>query len=66
MAGDLERAEKLRQNMVADVAHELRTPLSNIQGYMEALRDGIMKPDKKTIRSLYEEASLLSRLVDDL
>jgi signal transduction histidine kinase len=66
MAGDLERAEKLRQNMVADIAHELRTPLSNIQGYMEALRDGVMKPDAKTIRSLYEEASLLSRLVDDL
>lgn len=66
MAGDLERAEKLRQNMVADVAHELRTPLSNIQGYLEALRDGVIKPDAKTIRSLYEEASLLSRLVDDL
>jgi len=66
MAGDLERAEKLRQSMVADIAHELRTPLSNIQGYLEALRDGMMKPDKKTIRSLYEEASLLSRLVDDL
>jgi len=66
MAGDLEHTEKLRQNMVADVAHELRTPLSNIQGYLEALRDGVMKPDKDTIRSLYEEASLLSRLVDDL
>jgi signal transduction histidine kinase len=66
MASDLERAEKLRQNMVADIAHELRTPLSNIQGYLEALRDGLVKPDKKAIRSLYEEASLLSRLVDDL
>jgi len=66
MAVDLERAEKLRQNMVADVAHELRTPLSNIQGYLEALRDGVIKPDAKAIRSLYEEASLLSRLVDDL
>ena len=66
MAGDLERAEKLRQNVVADVAHELRTPLSNIQGYLEALRDGVMKPDKAAIRSLYEEASLLSRLVNDL
>jgi len=66
MAGDLERAEKLRKNMVADVAHELRTPLSNIRGYLEALRDGVMKPDKKNINSLYEEASLLSRLVDDL
>jgi len=66
MANDLERAEKLRQNMVADVAHELRTPLSNVRGYLEALRDGMIKPNKETIRSLYEEASLLSRLVDDL
>jgi len=66
MAGDLERADKLRQNMVADVAHELRTPLSNIQGYLEALRDGVIKPDAKAIRSLHEEAQLLSRLVDDL
>jgi signal transduction histidine kinase len=66
MASDLEHTEKLRKNMVADVAHELRTPLSNIQGYLEALQDGVMKPDKETIRSLYEEAVLLSRLVDDL
>jgi len=66
MASDLEHMEKLRQNMVADVAHELRTPLSNIRGYLEAIRDGVIKPDKKTIRSLNEEAVLLSRLVDDL
>jgi len=66
MASDLERAEQLRQNMVADVAHELRTPLSNIRGYLEAARDGVIKPDADVIRSLNEEASLLSRLVDDL
>jgi len=66
MASDLERAEQLRQNMVADVAHELRTPLSNIRGYLEAVRDGVMGPDADTIRSLDEEATLLSRLVDDL
>lgn len=66
MADDLERTEKLRQNMVADAAHELRTPLSNIRGYLEAIRDGIKKPDADTIRSLDEEARLLSRLVDDL
>ena len=66
MADDLERAEQLRRNMVADAAHELRTPLSNIRGYLEAIRDGIMKPDADTIRSLDEEASSLSRLVDDL
>ncbi|MFC1980030.1 sensor histidine kinase [Chloroflexota bacterium] len=66
MAGDLERDEQLRQNMVADVAHELRTPLSNIRGYLEAARDGVIKPDADTIRSIDEEAILLSRLVDDL
>jgi signal transduction histidine kinase len=66
MASDLERAEQLRRNMVADVAHELRTPLTNLRGYLEAVRDGVIKPDANAIRSLDEEASLLSRLVDDL
>ena len=66
MASDLERAERLQRNMVADVAHELRTPLSNIRGYLEAVRDGVIAPDENTIRSLDEEATLLSRLVDDL
>jgi signal transduction histidine kinase len=66
MASDLEQAEQLRRNLVADVAHELRTPLSNIRGYLEAIRDGVMKPDAATIRSVDEEAALLSRLVNDL
>jgi signal transduction histidine kinase len=66
MAADLERTEQLRRNMVADVAHELRTPLSNLRGYLEAISDGVIKPDKKAIRSLYEEAAILSRLVNDL
>ncbi|MDD5590918.1 MAG: ATP-binding protein [Dehalococcoidales bacterium] len=66
MAGDLERDIQLRQSIVADVAHELRTPLSNLRGYLEAVRDGVIAPDPDTIRSLNEEAALLSRLVDDL
>jgi signal transduction histidine kinase len=66
MAGDLEYAEQLRRNMVADVAHELRTPLSNIQGYLEAIRDGMVEPDGAAIRSLNEETALLSRLVNEL
>jgi len=66
MADDLEHAEQLRRNLVADVAHELRTPLSNIQGYLEAIRDRVMKPNATTIRSLNEETALLSRLVDEL
>lgn len=66
MAAELERAEQLRRNLVADVAHELRTPLSNIKGYLEAIRDRVMKPNAATIQSLTEETELLSRLVDEL
>lgn len=66
MAADLEHAEQLRRNLVADIAHELRTPLSNIQGYLEAIRDRVIKPNTVTIRSLNEETALLSRLVDEL
>lgn len=66
MADGLTRLEQLRRNMVTDVAHELRTPLSNIRGYLEALRDGVIEPNAEVIESLYEEAMLLSRLVDDL
>lgn len=66
MATGLERTEKLRKNMVADVAHELRTPLSNVSGYLEAIRDDVIKPDAAAIGSLSEEVNLLSRLVDDL
>ncbi len=66
MADDLQHTETLRRDMVADTAHELRTPLSNIKGYLEAIRDGVVQPDAGTINSLYEEAALLSRLVEDL
>ena len=66
MADNLERNESLRRNMVADVAHELRTPLSNLKGYLEAISDGVVKPDEETIHSLNDEASTLSRLVNDL
>jgi signal transduction histidine kinase len=66
MAVGLERLEQLRRGMVSDIAHELRTPLSNIRGYLEAMRDGVTRPDPALIASLHEEALLLTRLVDDL
>lgn len=66
MADNLEHNERLRRNMVADIAHELRTPLSNLSGYLEAIQDGLVEPDTTTIRSLNEEASTLARLVNDL
>ncbi len=66
MADGLARQERLRRNMVTDVAHELRTPLTNIRGYLEALRDGVARPEPALLASLHDEALLLNRLVDDL
>ncbi|MEM7115817.1 MAG: ATP-binding protein [Chloroflexota bacterium] len=66
MAAGLQQQEQLRRNMVSDIAHELRTPLSNIRGYLEAVQDGVLEPDTDTINSLHEESLLLNRLIADL
>lgn len=66
MAATLERSEALKRRMVVDVAHELRTPLTNIRGLLEAVEDGLRRPDAETLASLREEAELLERLVEDL
>ena len=66
MAAGLEKAEKQRQNMIADIAHELRTPLSVLQGNLQAILDDVYPLDKAEISQLYDETRLLSRLVDDL
>jgi signal transduction histidine kinase len=66
MADGLARLEELRRQLVTDVAHELRTPLTNIRGYLEAIRDGVVEPERAVIDSLHEEAMLLSHLVEDL
>lgn len=66
MADDLQRSLQTQRNMIADTAHELRTPLSNIRGYVEAIRDGVIESDDETISTLDHETTVLSHLVDDL
>ncbi len=66
MAAGLEKAEQQRKNLVADVAHELRTPLSNIQGYVEAMRDGVLEHDQATLDTVHAQTMHLGRLVEDL
>lgn len=66
MAAALERDRELRHNMVADIAHELRTPLSVLRGNVEAMLDGVTEPTKENLQSLHEETLLLGRLVEDL
>ena len=66
MAANLEDAERQRRNLVADVAHELRTPVSNIQGYLEAVKDGLLQPDENTIETIHGQVIHLGHLVEDL
>lgn len=66
MADHLDREDRLRRNLVADVAHELRTPLAILQGSTEALLDGVDQPTPEVLGSLNDEVTRLRRLVGDL
>lgn len=66
MAAGLEKAEQERRRLLADIAHELRTPLSVIQGNLRALLDDVFPLEKSEIATIYDETLLLSRLVADL
>ncbi|MEV7358776.1 ATP-binding protein [Kitasatospora sp. NPDC091276] len=66
MAQRREQLEELRRAMVGDIAHELRTPLSNIRGWLEAVEDGVVTADGALTSSLLEEALQLQHLIDDL
>ena len=66
MAQALEHNEQLRRRMVADIAHELRTPLSVIRANLEALQDGVFPLERESLTPIHEEMLLLARLVEDL
>ncbi len=66
MALTLEKYERMRQQWISDIAHELRTPLSILCGEIEALRDGVREVNRDTLDSLYSEARHLSEIVNDL
>ncbi|MEU1404585.1 HAMP domain-containing sensor histidine kinase [Streptomyces sp. NPDC005728] len=61
-----ERLEAQRKAMVSDIAHELRSPLTNIRGWLEVVRDGVVDPDPALLASLHEESLVLQRIIDDL
>jgi len=66
MAGTLDRQEQIRRNLVADLAHELRTPIAVLQAGHEALLDGVAEPTPAELGSLRDEVLRLSRMVGDL
>jgi two-component system OmpR family sensor kinase/two-component system sensor histidine kinase BaeS len=66
MADELERSDTQRRNLFADIAHELRTPITILRGRLEGILDGVYPPDEAHIAPALEETYLLERLVEDL
>ncbi len=66
MAASLAETEGMRQRLLGDVTHELKTPLTSIKGYMEGLQDGVLPATPETFQLIHHEADRLQRLVQDL
>lgn len=66
MAEELEHAEKLRNNLMADISHELRGPLTVLEGNLRAALDNVVELDEKELANLYGQTRHLIRLVNDL
>jgi len=66
MSTDLDTANKQRRQMTADIAHDLRTPLSVILGYMESLAAGKLEPTSETFEVMYDKGLHVQHLIDDL
>ena len=66
MANDLELQESLRRKLIANVAHELRTPLAAMRGELEGMIDGLLPSDIKQLRSLYDETGRLRDMLDGI
>jgi two-component system sensor histidine kinase BaeS len=66
MADDLQLQESLRRKLIANVAHELRTPLGAMRGELEGMIDGVLKSDEEQLKSLYEETGRLGTMLDGI
>ncbi|MGG4496431.1 sensor histidine kinase [Brevibacillus reuszeri] len=66
MTRTLKRAEENRKRMLSNISHDLRTPLSNLNGYLEALSSGVLTGDRELYQSLLEESQHITRLVEQL
>jgi two-component system sensor histidine kinase BaeS len=66
MSQEVARVNQSRRQMTADIAHDLRTPLTVISGYIESMRDGVLKPTTQRLSLIYTEIERLQNLVGDL
>jgi len=66
MSAELESLEELRRDLVANVSHELKTPISALRAHLENLLDGVERPDPETLQVMLAQSERLGRLVDQL
>jgi signal transduction histidine kinase len=66
LAGELETTERRRAQLISEVAHEMRTPLTTIRGYAEGALDGVFEPDEELLTAVVEETARLERFAADL
>lgn len=66
MAGQLQKTEEVRRELLGTISHEIRTPLATIEGYMQGLMDGVIPAEPETYDLVRRESSRLSRLVNDV
>lgn len=66
LAQALEETEQRRLHLISEVAHELRTPVATLKGYLEGLLDGVFEPDAETLAAGIRETARLERLAGDL
>jgi signal transduction histidine kinase len=66
MSAELARVTRQRRQMTADIAHDLRTPLTVLGGYLEAMEEGTLKPTPRRLAAMQQEVAGLTRLVEDL
>ncbi len=66
MSSEVVRVNRQRRQLTADIAHDLRTPLTVIAGYIESMRDGVLKATPERMALIYSEIERLQKLVDDL
>jgi signal transduction histidine kinase len=66
MSGELESLERVRRDLVANVSHELKTPISALRAHLENLLDGVERPEPQTLQVMLAQSERLGRLVDQL
>ncbi|MDF2716733.1 MAG: histidine kinase [Paenibacillus sp.] len=65
-SADLQNLEQLRRQLISDISHELRTPITSVQGYIKAFLDNVIQPDPVYLTMIYQKLLTINQLISDL